>query len=219
MVNNLRLVAFDMDGVLVRCDSSWVWVHRHFGVSNETSLEQFIRGEIDDHEFMRKDISLWKQKEPRLNIERIGSILDQMPEIEGVGETIAVLKEHRIRTVIVSGGLDLAAQRLAERYDFDGYAANGLEVDEAGLLTGRGVLRVELVNKRKALDQFLRKWGIERQHAAAVGNSSVDVSMFQSCGYSVAFNPIDPEAIDNASVVVRSPRLTDILPPLLGNRE
>jgi len=218
MGESLRLVAFDMDGVLVRCDSTWVWVHNHFGVSNDTALEQFIRGEIDDHEFMRRDIALWMKEEPGLSIERVGSILDPVPEMEGVGETIAALRDRGIRSVIVSGGLDLVARRLAERYGFDDYAANGLEVDGSGALTGRGVLRVELVNKRKALELFLRRWEIPHHLAAAVGNSFVDVSMFRSCGFSIAFNPIDHEVIESASTVVRSPHLTDILPLLLDGQ-
>ena len=41
------LVAFDMDGVLVDYESSWTWVHDHFGVKSEESISAFVRGEID----------------------------------------------------------------------------------------------------------------------------------------------------------------------------
>jgi phosphoserine phosphatase len=209
------LVAFDMDGVLVEFNSTWCWIHSHFGVNNETALQEFIDGVIDDHEFMRRDIALWKERIPDINIDYINGVLDPVPEVKGVGETIRILKENGIRTVIISGGLDIVARRIADSYGFDGWAANGLEVDDFGTLTGKGILRVELVNKRKALDSFLEKWGISGDRAAAVGNSFVDVSMFKGCSLSIAFNPIDAWVAENASAVVDSDDLSDILPLIL----
>jgi len=66
-----RLVVFDMDGVLADVESSWVYVHRHFGVNNDHSLFAYLRGEIDDLEFIRRDINLWKQKDPGITCARI----------------------------------------------------------------------------------------------------------------------------------------------------
>ena len=209
------LVAFDMDGVLVEYNSTWSWIHEHFGVSNESALQEFIEGRIDDQEFMRRDIALWKERTPDLDIDYISGVLDPVPEVRGVGETVQSLKERGIRTVIISGGLDIVANRIAERYGFDGWAANGLEVSEDGSLTGNGILRVELVNKRKALDRFLERWDITSQRAAAVGNSFVDVSMFKGCAFSIAYNPIDAWVVENASAVVTSDDLREILPFLL----
>jgi len=209
------LVAFDMDGVLVECNSTWVWIHRHFGVSNEDGLQDFLEGRIDDQEFMRRDIALWRDKGSSLDIDYIESLLASVPEVKGVGETIATLKEAGIRTVIISGGLDIVAEAIANKYGFDDWAANGLEVDDSGLLTGNGILRVELVNKRKALEVFLQRWSISGERAAAVGNSFVDVSMFKGCGFSIAFNPIDTWVAENASTVVTSDDLGEIVPFLL----
>ena len=62
------LVAFDMDGVLVDYLSSWTWVHDRFGVSNEESVISFMDGEIDDMEFMRRDIALWLKHRPGLGL-------------------------------------------------------------------------------------------------------------------------------------------------------
>ncbi|NYT12872.1 MAG: HAD-IB family phosphatase [Methanomassiliicoccales archaeon] len=209
------LVAFDMDGVLVEYNSTWCWIHNHFGVSNDTALQEFIDGDIDDHEFMRRDIALWKERIPDINIDYINDVLDPVPEVKGVGETVQALRTEGIKTIIVSGGLDIVAQRIADSYGFDGWAANGLEVDDLGALTGKGILRVELVNKRKALDSFLEKWGISSDRTAAVGNSFVDVSMFKGCSFSIAYNPIDAWVAENANAVVNSDDLSDILPLLL----
>ena len=58
-LNSVELVVFDMDGVLVDFDSSWMMVHRAFGTDNEESFQRYIRGEISFEEFMRSDIGKW----------------------------------------------------------------------------------------------------------------------------------------------------------------
>ncbi|MFP4545302.1 MAG: HAD family hydrolase [Methanomassiliicoccales archaeon] len=209
------LVAFDMDGVLVECESSWSWVHDHFGVDNDTALMEFLRGEIDDREFMRRDIALWKAARPDLDLDHVHRILEPVPVTKGVRETVSTLRGAGTRTVIISGGIDLVAGRIAEDYGFDDFLANGLECDGGGRLTGEGLLQVELRNKRGSLDRFLERWDIPRERAAAVGNSFVDVSMFQGCACSIAFNPVDREVVEGARKVVKSDDLRSILPYLL----
>jgi phosphoserine phosphatase len=209
------LVAFDMDGVLVEYPSSWTWVHDHFGVTNETALEEYINGRIDDREFMRRDISLWIARKSDLCKTDIDSILKGLPIVKGIGDTISKLKSKGMKTVIISGGLDSVAKGISDLYGFDGWIANGLECDPAGRLTGEGILRVELTNKRIALDSFLRRWDIARDRTVCVGNSFVDVSMLEGCGLKIAFNPIDDVVTTAADVVLNDSDLRYILPFIL----
>ncbi|MCJ7516515.1 MAG: HAD-IB family phosphatase [Methanomassiliicoccales archaeon] len=209
------LVAFDMDGVLVRYPSSWTWVHHHFGVTNETALEAYMQGQIDDREFMRRDISLWIERKEDLCKADIDRILEDLPVTEGIDDTVSILKREGIKTAIVSGGLDSVARGMSERYGFEGWIANGLEYDRAGRLTGEGILRVELMNKRAALDSVLKLWGIGRERTVCVGNSFVDVSMFEECGLKIAYNPIDDIVSKKADIVINAEDLRSILPFIL----
>ncbi len=211
------LVAFDMDGVLVRYPSSWTWVHHHFGVTNETALDEYVKGHIDDREFMRRDISLWIARKADLCKTDIDSILEDLPVTPGIGETISRVRGNGIRAAIVSGGLDSVAGTIAKKYGFDGWLANGLECDRTGKLTGEGILRVELTNKRRALDSFLKEWKIERERTVCVGNSFVDASMFEGCGLKIAFNPIDDVIKKAADVIVDDEDLRSILPLILDH--
>jgi phosphoserine phosphatase len=211
------LVAFDMDGVLVDHASSWTWVHEHFKVDNEASLVAYIEGRIDDREFMRRDIEKWLSIRGDLCLGDIDAILLPVPVIPGIKETIAALRSRGIRCVIVSGGLDLAARRIAEQNGFDDHIANSLACDENGRLTGEGVLRVELTNKRIALERFQARYGVTAERTVAIGNSFVDVSMFSASGLSIAFNPIDEVVEKSADVVLRSRDLRDVLGPILGH--
>ncbi len=107
------LVAFDMDGVLIDYRSCWTWIHDHFHVDNEEALNLFIDGKIDDREFMRRDIALWKERNPRLCRKDLDSILEPLPITEGISETVSALRSAGVKTVIVSGGIDIVAERIA----------------------------------------------------------------------------------------------------------
>ncbi|MEM2943922.1 MAG: HAD-IB family phosphatase [Methanomassiliicoccales archaeon] len=209
------IVAFDMDGVLVDYPSSWTWIHKHFGVENETALQAYLRDEIDDLEFMKRDIALWKDRIERLSIDELRDILSQIPLSRGIMETVMTLKERGIKTVIVSGGLDIVAERLKNEFGFDDYIANGVKCDENGFLTGEGILRVKLKNKNHALESILEKFAVSRRRAVCIGNSSVDVSMFRGCGLSIAFNPVDDVVARNAHLTIVSKDLRSILPYII----
>jgi phosphoserine phosphatase len=209
------LVAFDMDGVLVDYTSCWTWIHDHFSVDNETALQEFIEGRIDDREFMRRDIALWRARNPGLNRNDLDSILEPLPITNGISETVSALKAAGMVTVIITGGIDIVAERIARRFGFDDFLANGVECDEEGKVTGEGVLRVELKNKRAALESLLSKYSVVRARAASIGDSFIDIPMFEASGMSIAYNPSDDLAARKATHVVRSQDLTAVLPYLL----
>jgi len=53
------VIAFDVDGVLLRSKSSWAMVHDYFGVNNSESLNLYINNKIDYAEFVNRDVNLW----------------------------------------------------------------------------------------------------------------------------------------------------------------
>ena len=206
-----KLVAFDMDGVLVDIKSSWVHVHRHFGVDNEHSLQAYLRGEIDDMEFIRRDVALWMERDPALTIDSVKRILSTAPLMEGAVETIAALAKGGTRTAIVSAGIDLLAERVAVDLGMDMYYANGFVADCTGTLTGEGVLNVRLDQKGEKLREIADLFGFNTDDVVSVGNSRYDVPMFEVSGLGVAFCPEDDETRDSADEVVEERNLARIL--------
>ena len=209
------LVCFDMDGVLTKVRSSWAWVHECFGVDSEPSYRAFCNGEIDENEFMRRDIALWKGVKPDVNIRDIAVLFSDMPLIDGIQETVACLNECGIKSHIVSGGIDLAAKMLADEFGFSGYVADHICTNEDGTLTGEGVKVVDLADKGLTVRPLIERYGTTKERTASIGNSFTDIRMFESTGMSIAFNPSDPYTEEAATHVVRSDNISDVLDYIL----
>lgn len=205
------LVVFDMDGVLADVVSSWVHVHRHFGVNNDHSLRAYLRGEIDDLEFIRRDIELWMKKEPGVDLARIRDILSSVPLMPGAESCVSGLRERGFRTAIVSAGIDLLAERIASELGIDVYLANGLVADRHGRLTGRGVLRVKLADKGDAVTEVGKRLMVSKNDIVAVGNSRYDLSMFARASVGIAFCPEDEQVRAGAGAVIEDKDLSKVL--------
>lgn len=209
-----RFAAFDLDGVLVDTVSSWVWVHDYFNVNNDHSLHAYFKGEIDYEEFMRRDIALWLSKKEKIKLQDIQEILTTAPLIHGAKELLTKLKENSVKTAIISCGIDILANRIAQELGIEFVVANGLEIDGESFLTGEGILRIELADKGKPLKKLLKVNGVESENCVAVGNSYSDVRMFEVSGLGIAFNPSDEFVKQKADVVIEGKNLLEAIPHL-----
>lgn len=205
-----------MDGVLTDTISSWRHIHERFGTTNERSVAAYLRGDIDDLEFMKRDVSLWKEHGKHAQKETIQNILNEIPVITGAQECISFLKKHGIKTAIVSAGLDLLAEKVARDLGIDYVFANGLKTDKEGRLTGEGILHVQLIHKEKNVKTLAANLDIPLEQCAAVGNSCFDISMFEACGIGIAFNPEDSCVRKSADLVVEGKDLSRLIPALIS---
>ena len=213
------LVVFDMDGVLTSARSSWGYVHDEMGVSNEHSLKAFMDGEIDEDEFIRRDLKLWMDKDPDFSVRDLVHILRTMPLVDGIQETVACLQYNRIKCVICSGGIEIAARMLTEEYGFDGYAAVEFETDDRGVLTGGFTKHTDLGDKGIKTREFIKEYNTTPERTVTIGNSFTDVKMMEGTGLKIAFNPIDDAVIDVSDVAIRSRNISDVLDRIMEDEE
>ena len=219
MGRHYDLVIFDMDGVLTRDRSSWTFVHDMMGVSNEHNLKAFIEGRIDEDEFIRSDIALWKDVDPEINIRKIARFFRELALTEGIQETVACLHYNGMKCVICSGGIDLAAKMISDEYGFDDYAAVTLLTDENGKLTGEGRKGVDLSDKGVSTRAFIEKFNTTPERTVSIGNSFTDIKMFEATGMSSAFNPEKDGTAEAADHVFVSKNIADVLDYIIPQEE
>ena len=209
---NLRIIVFDMDGVLVDVESSWQFIHEAFGANNRENVRRYVRGEINYKEFMRRDIALWG----RVHIDKIRSILSNAPLMPGLVETFANLRKAGLKTALISAGVSVLADRLQAILKLDYIFANKVLTDQNGFLTGEGEEIVGLLDKLSVLKKLATKEKASLLECAVIGDSTYDVPMFRESGLSIAFNAKDSEVREAADVIVRKKDLREILPCLIG---
>ncbi len=210
-MDKLELVIFDMDGVLTDIYSSWNYVHNYFKSSNEKSVEAYLKGKIDDKEFIMRDANLWRENGRPIKKEKLADILSDIPLMNGAEKCISFLKRKGIKTAIVSAGLDVLAERVGKELGIDNIYSNGIKVDNNGYLSNEVILRVKLIYKNEAIDNLAKSLKISQKRIAAIGNSCFDIPMFEACGIGIAFNPDDECIIKHADHIIKEKDLSLIL--------
>ena len=150
-------------------------------------------------------------KDPEITVSKIQSILSEVPLMPGAHDTIRALRDRGIKTAIVSAGIDLLAERIADELGVDIDMANGLVTDNRGRLSGEGILRVRLMDKGDAVTDVAKRLDIPREEVVSIGNSRYDVTMFERSGMGIAFMPSDEHVRESADAVVDEKDLRGIL--------
>ena len=208
-----RIAVFDMDGVLVDVKSSWQFIHKAFGANNWENVRRYEKGMITYDELMRRDIALWG----RIHIDKIKSILSEVPLMPGATEAFACLKTTRFRTALISAGVSILADRLQTILGLDHVYANKILTDRQGFVTGKGQEEVSLLDKLKVLNNLAAVENSSLEECVVVGDSSYDIPMFENAGLSIAFNTDEDIVKEAADVVVEKRDLREILPYLVDH--
>ncbi len=198
----IKLIAFDMDGVLTTETSSWNYVHTAFGVSNSSNWKKYEEGKISYLDFLKSDVSLWLEKYGEVREIDVLKVLDRIGLKDGLAETICNIRERDIRTVIISGGIYWLAERINEIAPFDDIYANSILVDHSGFLIDDGFVLVDPKKKGEVLQGIQNDLGIGYKNTMAIGDSDLDISMFNQAAYSVAFNPTTEKITEHSGYVV-----------------
>ena len=210
-MDKLELVIFDMDGVLLDIISSWKYIHDYFHTTNEKSVSDYVKGKINDKEFIKRDALLWQENGKPIKIEKLDEILSDVPVMKGAENCISTLKENNIKTAIVSAGLDVLANRVAKDLGINFALSNGIKTDSKGYLNGNGIVKVQLKYKDRAVRRLAKELDIKFKRIASVGNSCYDIPMFAVSGIGIAFNPDDECVKKAADFVVEEKDLSLII--------
>ena len=197
-MSQIKLVVFDMDGTLLEPRSSWAQIHEHFKTDNTEMLQLYINHKITDEEFVKADIKLWKSKSKKpVNEEYINSIMDKIKPFKGAEILIKGLQNKNIKTVILSGGIQYLADKWMNKWNMDYALANELIDDDEGNLTA--IINSSGHNKGPMMEKIIKKYDYKKNQVAAVGDTIVDIPMFERAGLSIAVNTNDERVITKAN--------------------
>ena len=204
-----------MDGTLLRERSCWEYIHRHFGVDNTEMLKLYMEHKISDQEFAESDIRLWKENsDEKVNESYINSILDEIKPIEGAEELIHALQKNGVKTAILSGGIKYLANKWAEKWNMECAIANRIVDDEDGNL--KAIIESSGHAKGPIMDQLLEKMGFTKEEVASVGDTTVDIPLFQRSGLGIAVNTDDERVISEADYHLKENNLRKLIPVIIN---
>ena len=213
-MSSIKLVVFDMDGTLLQERSCWEYIHRHFGVDNTEMLKLYMEHKINDQEFAKSDIELWeKNSDGKVNESYINSILDEIEPMDGAEELIHSLHKNGIKTAILSGGIKYLADKWAEKWNMECAIANRIVDDEDENL--KVIIESSGHAKGPIMDQLLEKMGFTKEEVAAVGDTTVDIPLFQRSGLGIAVNTDDERVISEADYHLKENNLRKLIPVII----
>ncbi|WP_297069075.1 HAD-IB family phosphatase [Thermococcus sp.] len=206
----VRLVAFDLEGTLVKSISSWVELHKRFNTweMGKEYAERFFSGEIDYVEWAELDASLWKGH----TREEIMKWANSVEYMEGARELIEFLRENDFKIAILSSGLMCLARRVGTELGVDYVYANELIFSDNGVVTGEVNPEVDFKSKGTILRNL--KGELNPELTVAVGDGFNDISMFREADVAIAINP--HEGVEGDHVVESLHEVREIIQGLLS---
>ncbi len=196
---NKRMICFDMDSTLVTMEGIDEMA-RKMGVHREVAriTDKAMRGDFDFDESLRQRVAMLRG----LPLDDVMAIRNQMILSQGAEELLTTLKWLGFKLGIVSGGFDIFADLLKDKFSLDFAFANRLEI-ENGTLTGK--VQGDIVNaaqKARLVNQVACDEGIPLDQVVAIGDGANDSLMLAQAGLGIAYNA--KKALDQVANVTLS---------------
>ena len=184
----IKLIFFDMDGVLTVEKSSWFYVNNKLGINNRENYMKYMVGELSYPAFFELDLKAWIEKYPGIRADDIKEILDEIQPVQGIEKTMNFLKKNSIVPVIVSGGISWLSDRLVRDYGIKEAYANKIYCDASGRIIPEGDIQVDPAIKDWVMRKIMIKYDVKQEECLAIGDSESDYSMYRAVQNFIAFN-------------------------------
>jgi phosphoserine phosphatase len=208
----LKLAVFDLDGTLKRERDPYVYLHRRLGTMEaaEAFTAKGLSGAIPYEEWLRLDTGLWTGLPRSVLVQH----LRQNPYLPGAQETIAALRAQGVIVAIISSGLLLHAEMVAEELRIGPVLSNEIGFDGEGedaRVNGHVTAHVPFGSKRSALARMQAELGVTPAETLAAGDTRSDLGLFSLAAVSVAVQPDHPDVAGAAHIVLADADLRPLL--------
>jgi phosphoserine phosphatase len=208
-----KLACFDLDGTLARPVSTGVHLARKMGHAEVmTEMEaRYHQGKATNAEVAAGDAQYYAGYSKA----SIDELLQDIPTIAHIPETIAYLASKHIPSIICTLAWDFVAESFAKRYGFIGWSGPSLAIDPDGLFTGEVLADFLETDKPLFVRDYCSRHNLKMPETFHVGDSRSDLPLFREVGFSIALNGTE-QAKSLASVSIESDSLLEVLPLIPG---
>jgi HAD superfamily phosphoserine phosphatase-like hydrolase len=223
-----KVVAFDLDGTLLRAKLSFSWEL----VWSELKFAKSLRHDL--RAVYRRDAALepsnriaayraWCEaavqhfRARRLTREQLRKVAGAVSLTRNCREALRQLRAAGVVTAVISGGIHTFLEDcFADFRDFVDFAfINQLSFDDAGVVSGVRATAYDFEGKADALDYVCQRAQCTREEAAFVGDQFNDETIMLSAGISIAYPPGNSVAEDASHLAIAEDDLCAILPHVL----
>lgn len=203
---DIRLVVFDVDGVLVPIRSSWGYIHEKLGTTKESRLNYnaFMKGIIKYWEWMYLDTLAWIEARPGITKWDLEELFEPVQLSPGATEAVEMLRSKSMEIALVSGGVEVLVEMVAQRLGIKHWICPALSYDPWGRLVPGGEPRLEADRKDRAVRGLAKKLGLSMRNVAFIGDSYWDLRGMREACLAIAVNPSDERVVDEADYVATS---------------
>ena len=201
------VVAFDLDGTLLRGTSVSLLLAQWLGQANEImELERAFHAHEISNSVVADTSAGWLAGQRTADI---CAVLAEGAWIDGMAETFRALAAVGVKLLLGTVTWRFAAEMLQERYGFAAVSGTEMHVGD-GVLSGIVTRYFDEHDKVRFVEEWCARNGYSMSQVAAVGDSRSDVPLFESAGMSIALNAT-PDARTAATHVLNTDDLSDVL--------
>lgn len=184
-----KLIIFDLNKTLI-AENTWHDLNMAMGVTPEEDrmfMDWYEEG-IITYEEGQKFLSNIYRERGKATKKRMEEIIGKYEYHEGAEETTKYLAEKGYKLAIVTGSIDVLAEKVAQELGIEIYAAhNRLEFDGEGKFVRISCVGDDADFKLGQLVQYCHELNIKQTEVMCVGDGYNDEKMFIACGHGVAF--------------------------------
>lgn len=202
-----KLLISDMDATMV-AEETLDELAGEFGLKDKVSFitEKAMKGEMDFQQALEERVGLFKGK----SYSSLQKVADKINYNKGAKELISTMNKFGATTILVSGGFDLFARKVAQELEFKKFFSNNFEKVE-NILTGKIIPPIIDKNmKAKILAAEAKENGLFQDETMAVGDGANDIAMLLKASAGVGYYA-KPAVIEQVENQIRFTDLSSLL--------
>jgi phosphoserine phosphatase len=178
------IVAFDLEGTLVDAE---LFPALGKCIGKKPALEDItnraMRGELD----FTTSLDMRMELVQGMSLDTVRRVSESLSLSKGAKETVYEIKRIGGIPIIITGGFDILANRVARLLGIEYVCCNRFKIEENCVT---GIMEPMVTGKGKAEKLLgLTSWlGIKPSNCVAVGDGANDIDMMKATGLSIAFN-------------------------------